>query len=344
MARPFDPGRLDFTGDAFPLAENVSLLSLTAAAAVFSASHNSVLVYQTSSGPAGSKLVWLDRDGKPQGTLGEPADFVEVALSPDGKRAAATVRDPTTGKWDLWLYDVSHNLATRFTFDPAMEKSPAWSPDGQWIAYASSRKGHDDLYRKAVAGSSEEELLVESETDKDPVVWSPDGHFLAYVENAKDTKGDILLLPMDGERKPRVFLRTQFNEYPAAFSPDGHWLVYGSDESGKFQLYVTSFPTPGRKWQVSREEGGYAYWSADGKEIVYHGFSGTIWAIEVAERSDSLDLGAPKPLFKLSVPPKGTGAEIYATSDHQRFLVLDHGQKANALLNLVVNWTAVAKR
>ena len=344
MARPFDTGRLAFAGDAFPLAENVSLLSLAAAAGVFSASQNGILVYQTSLGSAGAKLAWQDRNGKPQGTLGEPADFVEVALSPDGKRAAATVRDPATGNRDIWVYDVSRNLGTRFTFDPANENSPAWSPDGQWIAYASSRKGHEDVYRKAVAGSSEEELLLESSSDKEPGVFSPDGRLLAYTDNAKDTKGDILLLPMDGQRKPQVFLRTQFNEYPAAFSPDGRWLVYGSDESGKFQLYVTSFPAPGRKWQVSREEGGYAYWSKDGKEIVYHGFSGTIWAVEVAERSDSLDLGAPKPLFKLSAPPKGTGAEIYPTSDHQRFLVLDHGQKPNALLNLVVNWTAAAKR
>ncbi len=344
MARPFDPERLAFTGDAFPLAENISFLSLAAAAGVFSTSQNGTLVYQTASEPAGSKLVWLDRDGKPLGTLGEPADFVEVALSPDGKRAVATLRDPATGNRDLWVYDVARNLGTRFTFGPLNENSPAWSPDGQWIAYASSRKGREDIYRKAVAGSSEEELLLESKTDKEPVVWSPDGRFLVYSEVGKDTKVDILFLPMDGDRKPRVFLRTPFSEYPAAFSPNGRWLVYGSDESGKFQLYVTSFPTPGRKWQVSREEGAYAYWSQDGKEVIYHAFSGQIWAVEVAERADSLDIGSPKPLFKLAVAPKASGAEIYPTSDHKRFLVLDHGQKASALLNLIVNWTATAKR
>ncbi len=344
MARPFDPGRLAFTGDAFPLAENISFLSQAAAEGIFSASQNGILVYQTSSGPAGSKLVWLDRDGKPQGALGDPADFVDIALSPDDKRGVATVRDPSTGNRDLWIYDIARNVGTRFTFGPANETSPVWSPDGQWIAYASTRKGYEDIYRKAVAGSSEEELLVESKINKEPALWSPDGRFLVYVENTKDTKADILLLPMDGERKPRVFLRTPFFEYAAAFSPDGRWLVYGSDESGKFQLYVTSFPTPGRKWQLSREEGAYAYWSKDGKEILYHGFSGQIWAVEVVERADSLDIGAPKPLFKLAVAPKASGAEIYPTSDHQRFLALDHGQKATALLNLVVNWTAAAKR
>jgi Tol biopolymer transport system component len=340
MARPFDPGRLAFTGDAFPLAENISVLSMAAATGVFSASQNGVLIYQTSLGPATSKLVWLDRDGKPQGTLGESADFVEVSLSPDGKRAAATIRDAASGNRDVWIYDLARNLGTRFTFDPSNENSPLWSPDGDWLAYSSSRKGHEDIYRKAVAGSSEEELLVESKTDKEPFAWSPDGRFLAYTGIEKDTKYDIFVLPLDGDRKPQVFLQTPFAEYPAAFSPDGRWLVYGSDESGKLQLYVTSFPRPGRKWQVSREEGAYAYWSKDGKEILYHGFSGQIWAVEVAERADSLDIGAPKPLFKISVPPKPNGAEISPTTDHQRFLVLDHGQKPNTLLNMVVNWNA----
>jgi eukaryotic-like serine/threonine-protein kinase len=340
MARPFDPGRLAFTGDAFPLAENISVLSLAAATGVFTTSQNGILVYQTSQGAIGSKLIWLGRDGNPQGTLGEPADFVEMALSPDGKRAVATVRDPGTGMRDLWLYDVSRNLGSRFTFGPAAENSPVWSPDGEWLAYASTQKGHEDIYRKAVSGSSGEELLVESKSDKEPVVWSPDGRFLAYVETGKDTKGDIFFLPMDGDRKPQLFLRTPFFEYPAAFSPDGKWLVYGSDESGKFHLYVTSFPTPGRKWQVSREEGAYAYWSRDGKEIIYHGFSGQIYAVGVTEKADTLDIGAPKPLFKISVAPKGNGAEIFPTADHQRFLTLDHGQKPNALLNLVVNWNA----
>ena len=343
MARPFDAGRLAFTGDAFPLAENVSLLSIAAATAVFSASQNGVLVYQTSAGPTASKLTLLDRDGKPQGTVGEPADYIEASLSPDGKRAAATVRDPATGNRDVWIYDLARNLGSRFTFDPNNENWPVWSPDGVWLAYSSTRKGHEDIYRKSVAGSAEEELLVESKTDKEPFAWSPDGRFIAYTGIEKGTKYDIFFLPVDGDRKPQVFLQTTFSEYPAAFSPNGRWLVYGSDESGKLQLYVTSFPKPGRKWQVSREEGAYAYWSKDGKEIVYHGFSGQIWAVEVSEKADSLEIGAPKPLFRISSTPKPNGAEIFPTLDHQRFLVIDHGQRANSLLNLFVNWNS-AKR
>jgi Tol biopolymer transport system component len=344
MARPFDADRLVFTANAFPVTENVSLLSVTSAMGVFSASQNGVLLYQTSQGPAASRLQWLGRDGSAQGVLGDPGDYLEIVLSADGKRAAASVRDAATGNRDIWVFDVARNIGTRFTFDPGNEETPAWSPDGNWLAFSSNQKGRTGIYRKNVAGSSEQELLVESGTDENPCCWSPDGRYLAYTESARETKGDILFLALDGERKSQVFLKTPFLEYPAAFSPDGRWLAYGSNESGKFQIYVASFPRPGRKWQISREEGGYAYWSKDGKEIVYHGFSGQIWAVEVAAREDALEIGAPKSLFKIAIPPKSTGPDIFPTADHQRFLLIDRGMKPNTLLNLVVNWTAATKR
>jgi Tol biopolymer transport system component/predicted Ser/Thr protein kinase len=344
MARAFDPRRLEFTANAFPLAENVSFLSLASATGIFTASQNGTLLYQTSLGLAASRLQWLGRDGSPHGFLGDPADYVEISITPDGKRAAAVLRDPSTGNRDLWVYDVARNLGTRFTFEPGNEESPVWSPDGSSLAFSSNQKGHGDIYRKTASGSSEQELLVESKNDTNPSCWSSDGHFLAYVESAKDTKGDIYFLPLEGDRKPQVFLKTLAFEYPAAFSPDGRWLVYGSDESGKFHLYVTSFPRAGRKWQVSREDGAYAYWSADGKEILYHGFSGQIWAVEVAARMDSIEIGVPKPLFKVPVPPKAGGPDIYPTADHQSFLYLDRGQKPSALMNLVLNWPVAVKR
>jgi Tol biopolymer transport system component len=267
---------------------------------------------------------------------------VEVSVSPDGKRAAASIRDTNTGNRDLWMFDAGRNLGTRFTFDPGNEDSPVFSPDGSWLVFSSNKKGLTGIYRKSSSGSSEEEVLVEpSNNQPAPLCWSPDGRYLAFYEQARETKGDILVLPLEGDRKPQVFLKTAAFEFPSAFSPDGKWLAYGSDESGKFQVYVTSFPRPGRKWQISREDGAWAYWSADGKEIVYHGFSGTIWAIEVAVRGDSIEPGTPRALFKIAVPPKGAGPDIYPTADHQRFLYLDRGnEKSSSILNLVLNWTA----
>src|SRR5262245_54253924 len=201
MARPFDTGKLAFSGNPFPVAENVSLLSLTSGVGVFTASQNGELVYRTSQGQATARLQWLARDGTPQTVLGDPGDYLEVSISPDGKRAAASIRDTNTGNRDLWMFDTGRNLGTRFTFDPGNEESPVFSPDGSWLAFSSNKKGRIGTYRKSTSGSSEEEPLVESGNDSAPVCWSPDGRYLAFYESARETKGDIVFLPLDGDHK-----------------------------------------------------------------------------------------------------------------------------------------------
>ena len=121
-------------------------------------------------------------------------------------------------------------------------------------------------------------------------------------------------------------------------SPDGRWVPYSSDESGRWEVYVTSFPRAGRKWQISTDGGAYAFWSADGKEILYHDLSGMIWAVPVGVRGETLELGKGRPLFR-APGPNPTAPSFSPTSDHQRFLVVGEGQKPNPLVDVVVNWT-----
>jgi len=112
-------------------------------------------------------------------------------------------------------------------------------------------------------------------------------------------------------------------------------------------LYVTSFPRPGRKWQVSVEEGLFASWSADGKEIVYHGSSAQLFAVPVRERGGGLELGAARPLLKLQSPPSFSpynSVEWTAPPDHGRFLVRVRGATPRALVDLVLDWPAGLKR
>jgi len=345
MARPFDARRLAFSGDGVPIAEKVLLLSVTSGIAAFSASDD-VLAMLTGNAVTGVRLQWFDRDGTSRQALGDAADYVHPRLSRDGTRLAAVIRDPSFGQ-DVWTFDVGRGIGTRFTFDPAVESSPAFSADGKTLFYASNKRGHLDLYERALDGGSDEALLLASGADKYPALASPDGKALVYLEDAPDTKWDIWSLPLAGERTPQPFLKTPFNEYPAAFSPDGRWLVYGSDESGKTHLYVTSFPRPSRKWQVSTEEGSYASWSADGKEIVYHGVSGQLLAVAVTERDGGLEIGAARPLFKLQSSPSLSifGAVDWgAAPDHKRFLVRTRDQTTVPLVDLVLHWPAALKR
>ena len=338
MSRPFDAARLAFTGEASPAAEKILMPAIGTAIGVFSASQNGILVYQTARGEATSRLQWVTRDGKPEGSLGEPAEYGEALLSPDGKQAAATIRDPATGTHDLWIFDLARGVRTRFTFDPGDDTAPLWSPDGGALVFSSNRKGHYDLYRKALDGSSEEEALVASDADKYPFSWTAGGRTLLFLETAKDVGIEIRTLALDGSRKPESWAKTKFNERPSALSPDGRWFPYSSDESGRWEVYVTSFPRPGRKWQISTEGGAYAFWSADGGEILYHDLGGMIRAVAVTARGETLEVGQSRPLFRAE-GPSPTAPSFSPTSDHQRFLVVGQGQKPNALLDLVVNWT-----
>ena len=340
MAQAFDAKRLETVGDAFPIAVGVQS-EPSMARGVFAVSENGVLAYQTGSARSGSQLAWFDRNGKQLNVLGDVADYDYPQLSPDGKRLALTIVDPQNGNQDIWLYEVARGLRTRFTVDPADERSPVWSPDGSRIVFSSKRKGHFDLYQRSFRGVGNDELLLESDLEKHPNSWSPDGQFLLYLSVDPKTKADLWVLPLGGDRKPFPFLQTEFNEFNGQFSPDGRWIAYTSDESGGNQIYVAPFPGPGAKQQISTSGGRQPRWRGDGKEIFYLTRDHKLMAAEVNGQGASLVVGAVQPLF--DVHESGMG--YAATTDGQRFLVnTTVEQKASAPITLVQNWTADLKR
>jgi Tol biopolymer transport system component len=340
MAQPFDAGRLELTGEAFPVQEDVRRLDVGTAVGVFSVSDR-VLAYEAGGGPSARRLVWRDRAGKEIGTIGETAGYqYQVRLSPRGDFAAVPIRDPSRGTEDLWIYELARGVRTRFTFDAAAETWPAWSPDGQTLIYASTRKGPSDLYRKPLVGAVEEDLLLESNVEKLPESVSPDGRLLVYSQLSEKTYWDVWALPLQGARTPFPLIRTPFLECCAKISPDGRWLAYMSQESGRFEIYLTTFPTPGPRWQVSTSGGAYPCWRSDRKEVVYSTLDGTVMAAEVAARGDGLAVGAAKPLFKTTAP--GPTVYVYSpTPDLRRFLIVEPlAQEEPRPLTVVVNWTA----
>ena len=255
---------------------------------------------------------------------------------------AFSILDLKFGTHDLWICDVARNLQTRFTFDPGEELAPRWAPDGRSVAYLASRGSQQGIYRKQVEGTAAEELLYASETVKVPSGFSPDGKLLAFTELGQDTGFDIWILPLSGDRKPYPFLKTTFSESGAVFSPDGKWLAYHSNESGRLEVYVTPFPGPGRKWQVSVQGGGYPEWRQGGREIVYQELqSNKLFSVPVAFRLDTPDFGRAEELFVAPVPLAGIAARFDATGDGKKFIVVRQGKEHESqALTLVVNWTA----
>ena len=348
MAQPFDVGRLELTGDAVPIAEHVTIGGASGTSGGFSVSETGVLAYQTGSvevgGGAGvsTQLVWFDRSGKQIGLLGEQARSGDLSLAPDGRRVAVSVFDLVPRTRDIWLFDIARGLRTRFTFDLADEFASVWSPDGSRVVFNGRRKGHLDLYQKASSGAGAEEELLADGLDKYPTDWSPDGRFILYVVNAPKAGFDLWVLPLFGGRKPFPFLQTQFDEGPGLFSPDGRWIAYASNESGRAEVYVATFPGPGGKWQVSTAGGILPRWR--GKEIFYLAPDNKLMAAAINGQGSAFEVGAVRPLF--DTRPGGSLRWVYDVSpDGQRFLVNTLVEEdASQPITLVVNWPALLKK
>jgi hypothetical protein len=158
---------------------------------------------------------------------------------------------------------------------------------------------------------------------------------------------DVWILPLEGERRRYPFVRSRFRESQAMFSPDGRWMAYCSAESGRREIYLTPFPGPGRKWQISNEGGDWPDWRPDGKEIFYEAADGTVTAVTVNSRGDSLVVGTPRSLFPLE---PHTGHFPFSPAGHTRFSPMPDGQRfltvepvggpASRPLTVLVNWLA----
>ncbi|MCI0389300.1 MAG: winged helix-turn-helix domain-containing protein [Acidobacteria bacterium] len=341
VAQPFDTGRLELTGDAFPIADNVGFYNPGRPA--FSVSENGVLVFQAGAAVTGSRLVWFDRNGKQLGMLGDQAYYRDTDLSSDGRKVAVDIRDLKLQKQDIWIYDTARGFKTRFTLDSAPGSVPLWSFDGSRIVYCSNRKGIFDLYQRASNGAGTEDVLLESNLTKYPTSWSRDGRFIIYYTSGDPkTRADLWVLPMFGERKPFPFLQTEANEFKGRFSPDGRWIAYVSDESREREVYVRPFPGPGGKHQVSIAGGSELRWRGDGKELFYLAADNKLMAAEVKIKGSTLEIGAVRPLFETHPTHQG---RLNVTADGQRFLVNTLvEEKGSSPITLVVNWTADLKR
>jgi Tol biopolymer transport system component len=336
MAQAFDPGSLAMTGEAFPVAEDV-LVVPGASLAVFGASANGVLTFQTGSAIAETTLEWRDRSGRSEGSLGDAALYRLARISPDEGHVMVQVVDVESGTQDLWVYEVDRGIRTRFTFDPLADVSPVWSPDGETIYFSSNRGGKFDIYRKPLSGVGEAELVAEFERNAFPESVSPDGRFLTVLAEGEDS-ADTWTVDLQNQAEASVFRQTEFNEGGAVISPDGRWVAYHSDEGGDFAVFVTTFPKESRKWQVSTAQGVYPEWRDDGREIVYTDYNGMLHAVKVDGSGATFNVGEAEALFAIEPPDQG-GSFFSLSADAERVLVIPGvTQQANTLLNLVVNW------
>jgi serine/threonine protein kinase len=336
MAQVFDASRAELEGDPTPIAEGVSSLTVSANGVVAYAGENGTLV----------QLTWFDRQGKALGTVGEPGVVQpRPAISPDGHAVVVARTDLTLGGTDLWVYDLARDTRSRLTFDGKAAGYPVWSPDGSHIAFLSaSGKGAPDIYEKAVNGVGQEEAVEKAPAAfRVPADWSHDGRYL--IEGVVGSTASIWVLPLDaqqggGDRKSAPYLTEGSPSINPKLSPNGQWMAYSSEETGRSEIYVQTFPKLGGKWTISINGGTRPVWSRDGRELYFIGLDGNLMAVEVKSGpGGSFEAGEPKALFDPHIA--GNDVSGFDVAKDGRFLIPKIvGQSGGGPIKVVVNWTA----
>jgi eukaryotic-like serine/threonine-protein kinase len=334
MAVPFDLQRLSLTGAAVPVVEGV-LQSTSSGAAQYSFSATGSLVYVAGAVQATvqNKLVWVSRNGAEQPLSAPLREYGLPQLSPDGRRLAVGIAD------QVWLYDLSREALSRFTFEGDLNAAPVWTPDGKRIAFRSNKEGPFNVFWQVADGSGGLERLTMSKNGQGPSSWSPDGQLLAFDEVNPNKRFEIWVLRI-GDRKAQPFLQTRFNEAAPRFSPDGRWLAYNSDESGRYEVYVQPYPGPGGKWQISTGGGTEPAWNPNGRELFYCS-EDKMMAVDIATQP-GFAAGRPRMLFegRYGDSPNPLIANYDVSPDGQRFLMTKESEQSSSAtqINVVLNW------
>ena len=329
-ALPFSLSDLKATGDPFLLSENGRDPTVAG---------DGTLVYLDHV-PLMSQLVFVDRAGAPKEQIGQPVDGVaQITLSPDGRSVAFSAT--LDFNRDIWIHDLARDLRTRLTTAPDVDYMPVWSANGDELAFSSDRRGMDyDIFRQRVDGTGEPEVLVGTPAREAAGDWSRDGKYLIYRRNSPQTRGDLWYLLREGEDwTPHPFLQTPANENHPRFSPDSRYVAYLSNQSGRREVYVQSFPEGENVSRISRNGGTAPRWNSNGKELFY--IEGTSLLAVPVSMSPSFSPGEPTRLFDVAGLSEGFNAlgGYDVSPGGQQFIIAQPvGDRPRPSIRVVQNW------
>jgi Tol biopolymer transport system component len=346
LAQPLDVRAMQLTGAATLVSDGVRW-AFDRRAADFSAANNGTLVFLSTEG-SGQRLVWFDREGKELGVavpdIGNPTSgLLAGTLAPDGERAAVA-RARGTGS-DIWIYNLKTALGTRLTFTDDFNESPVWSPDSSIVVFTRNLTDHYELRLKSVSGAGDEQVLVKTTGNTIASAWSQDRRYLFYGADIFGTTGKTqgMALEMTGiSHKAITATQSAGNVFSGSFSPDDKWVAYISDETGRFEVYVTTFPAHAGKWQLSTEGVDAALgavWAGKGAdtEVIFRDLQSHLIAVPVHMQGTSFSQGAPHVL--LGGRSLASSRFIDVTRSGQRILLGLPQENASTPLTLLLNWT-----
>ena len=286
------------------------------------------------------QLSWVARDGRVEPLTAPPRAYSNVALSPDGRRAAVNV---DAGTVEIAMYDFARGALTTVA-TPGSSQAPRWTADGARITYRGTRAGSRTLWWKTVDTGAAEERLLAGPHIQTPSMWSHDGEWLVYSESHPATATNIWTLPRGVNATPRALVNTPFTENAPRLSPEGRWLAYQSDEPGRTEVFVQPFPEAGPRVQISSDGGIEPVWSRDGRELFY--LNGSRMMVVAVEAGSAFKAGTPRTLFdgRFTIGPNSVAG--YDVAADGRFLMVQplHPDPPTNQIQVVLNWVEELKR
>jgi serine/threonine protein kinase/Tol biopolymer transport system component len=353
LAQTFDPVRRSLSGDPFPIVENIGANPANGAAGI-SVSTNGILAHRVGLGARSleTSLTWLDRAGKPLGTLGAPGPYRNPRISPNGDRVVVERADDSNLSRDLWLIDIARQVPSRLTFaaQGVWNRSPVWSPDGSRVAWVG---GNPDsaattltFYQKVASGAGKDEKLAEVTGGSVIDEWLPDDGLLYHDGRVLGPTPGLRILPLKGE--PRTLGDARSFVTHARVSPDRHWIAFTSSDTSRPEVYIQNFPTATERIQISAEGGIQPVWRPDGKELFFLASDGKLTTVPIT-LGQRATVGAPVALFQARTEGGGvqTGGVWHSydvTPDGRKFLISTLTQEqqtqSSPPITIVVNWLA----
>ena len=334
-AYSFDPETAAVQGEPVVIAQG---FGGAASITVFATSDTGVLAYRAGTAQR-RQLVWVSRQGAVLREIGDPeTDSVAAPELSADEQSVLVFRQPT-GDNDIWVIELSRNLGRRVTDGQPADGTPLWDPDGQHVVFNSQRFGGGPT-RQAVNGGKAEPLFTNGENGV-VLSWTRDRRYLLLRRESATSRTDLIAVTIGGESREIVVAQSLSDETEGQFSPDGRWVAFVSNDSGRAEVFVQSFPDGQARTQVSTTGGTQVRWSADGREIFYVAQDGRMMAVSIALNGTSPEVERPVPLFQTHL---GTGTNVlgykpqYAVSRDGRFLLNTAIESARAPIVVAVNW------
>jgi Tol biopolymer transport system component len=347
VAQAFDPARFTVSGAAIPISDSVRW-DQRFSRGTFAVSRTGVLVYMSGQAQERSQLRWADRRGTTLRTVGEPGEFTfggTPQLDPSGRRSAMGMLNSGTGISDIWIVDLDTGGRRRLSVDEEDHYACAWSADGRQVFMNSLlRKGGSEVLALSADGTGSAKSVASWPQYVYPESGSPDGRWLLASWGTSGERYDVVALPTDGVGKALPVATGPANQFNARFSPDGKHVAYASNESGRFEVYVTTFPPPGSKWQASQKGGWQPRWNGDGSELFFVDPENYLTALKVTRSGAGLEFGSAQRLFQI-YGASGLTLKYDVARDGGSFLLTGNVDGTSARpLTLVTNWIATLHR